>query len=146
MKNYSINQNTLALIPLGKDKTVVYDNHDCFIVEKKLTHLLDDSCKYNGSSISGRIKGTYSITGYLYKAPIIINEDKKLIFFPTCSPRLKDCAWINSNNISQIYNYNGKCLIEFSNQECVEIDTSYNIINNQFSRSLQLEKKFNKRS
>ena len=106
---------------------------------------MDKNCEYNGSSLNGRLKGTYSLTGFNYKAPLIIAEDKNLIFFPTCSPRLKDCAWINVNNINRIFSRNEKCLIEFFNEECLEFDTSYRIINNQYLKSLSLEKAFKNR-
>ena len=144
MSNYEITQKTLALVPLGKTKTIVYENHDCYIVESKLSKIMDDNCKYYGSSIEGRIKGTYSLTGFNNKSPIKIAEDKNMILFPTCSPRLKECSWINSNNINQIIDHKDKCLVEFNNKECLEFETSYNIINNQINRSLQLEKKFKK--
>ena len=131
MKDYKINNHTLALIPLGKRKTIIYENHECFIVDAKITTLLDESCKYNGSSLQGRLKSTNTLTGYSYKAPVIVSEDKNIILFPTCSPRLKECSWINSNNINQIIDHKDKCLVEFNNKECLEFETSYNIINNQ---------------
>lgn len=146
MAEYNINKNTLALVPLGKKKTIVYEDHECLIFDEKVDKLMDESCKYHGSTISGRIKGTQKLTGYSYKSPIIVKEEEKLIFFPTCSPRLKDCAWINANSISKIYNKDDKCLIEFDNSECLEVDVSYNIINNQISKSLVLEKNFEKRN
>ena len=145
MKDYTINKNTLALIPLGKKKTIIYENHDCYVIEQKISKIMDKNCEYNGSSLNGRLKGTYSLTGFNYKAPLIIAEDKNLIFFPTCSPRLKDCAWINVNNINRIFSRNEKCLIEFFNEECLEFDTSYRIINNQYLKSLSLEKAFKNR-
>lgn len=145
MSNYEITQKTLALVPLGKTKTIVYENHDCYIVESKLSKIMDDNCKYYGSSIEGRIKGTYSLTGFNYKSPIIIAEDKNLIFFPTCSPRLKECSWINVNNINKILKKPDGSIIEFINKEILEFDVSYNIINNQFLKSLNIETKFNKR-
>lgn len=145
MKDYTINKNTLALVPLGKKKTIIYENHDCYVIEQKISKIMDKNCEYNGSSLNGRLKGTYSLTGFNYKAPLIIAEDKNLIFFPTCSPRLKDCAWINVNNINRIFSRNEKCLIEFFNEECLEFDTSYRIINNQYLKSLSLEKAFKNR-
>jgi len=145
LKEYTINQDTLALIPLSKNKTVVYENHDCYIIEEKISKIMDSNCKYNGSSVEGRTKGTYSLTGYSYKAPIIISEDKDIIFFPTSSPRLKDCSWINVNNIDKIHSKDEKCLIEFLNDECIEVDTSFRIIQNQYLKSLSLQNAFKKR-
>ena len=145
MKDYEINKNTLALIPIGKKKTVIYEDHECYIVDEKILKIMDSNCKYFGSSISGRIQGTYSLTGFNYKAPIIVEEDKSIIFFPTCSPRLKDCAWINVNNIKKVHSKSEKSIIEFLNNECIEIDTSYRIIQNQYLKSLSLETAFKNR-
>ncbi len=139
MKDYEINSKTLAIMPLGKDKSVVYENHDCYIIEKKVNKIMDSSCQFYGSSYEGRLKGTLSLTGISYKAPIIIAEDKNIIFFPTSSPRLKDCGWISSNNIKKIYYKEDKCLIEFTNNELLEVESSYNIINNQILRASKLE-------
>ena len=145
MKDYTINENTLALMPLGKKKTVIYENHDCYIIDEKISKIMDKNCEYNGSSLEGRLKGSYSLTGYNYKAPIIIAEDKNLVFFPTCSPRLRECSWINVGNINKIYNKDDKCLVEFLNDECLEIDSSYRIIQNQYLKSLSLKNAFKNR-
>lgn len=142
MKNYTINQNTLALVPLGKKKTVIYENHDCYIIDEKINKIMDNNCQYNGSSLEGRVKGTYTLTGFNYKAPIMVSEDKNIVFFPTCSPRLKECSWINVGNIKKLYLKDNKCLIEFLNEECLEIEESFRIIQNQYLKSLSLQNAF----
>lgn len=145
MREYEITSETLALIPINKKTTLAYENHDCYIIEDSIGKIMDQNCKYYGSSIDGRIKGTYSLTGYNYKAPIILSENQNIIFFPTSSPRLKDCAWICVNNIKNITSKESKCLVEFLNQETLEFDTSYNIIKNQYLKSLSLENAFKNR-
>lgn len=145
MKDYFINQDTLALLPLGKKKTIVYENHDCYVIDKRISKIMDANCEYNGSSLAGRIKGTYNMTGFNYKTPIIVSEDEPTVFFPTCSPRLKECAWINVGNINRINDLNDKCRIEFLNNESLEIDSTYRIINNQYLKSLSLTNAFKNR-
>ena len=145
MKSYKITENTLAIVPLSKKKTVVYENHDYFILDKNVSSVINENCEYYGSSIDGRLKGTYAMLGFGYKAPIVMSEQDNMIFFPTCSPRLKECSWINAGNISNIYKKKDRCLVEFYNKETLEFDISYNIMNNQLSKSLLLEKKFKKR-
>ena len=130
MKDYNINKNTLALMPYGKNKSLVFEKHKYYIVNQKVNKLME---------------GTESLTGISYKAPIIVKEEENIIFFPTCSPRLKECSWINAGNISNIYKKKDRCLVEFYNKETLEFDISYNIMNNQLSKSLLLEKKFKKR-
>ncbi len=145
MKDYLINKNTLALIPLGKKKTVIYEDHDCYIIDEKIKKIMDTNCQYYGSSLEGRTKGTYKMTGLNYKAPIIISEQEPTIFFPTCSPRLKECAWINVENVERINKLDDKCQIEFLNNESLDIDSTYRIINNQYLRSLSLKNTFKNR-
>ena len=146
MKEYLINDNTLALIPLGKKKTIVYEDHDCYIIDEKINKIMDTNCQYYGSSLNGRVKKTNDITGQNYKAPIIVSENKPTVFFPTCSPRQRECAWINAGNIDRIKALEDKCQIEFLNNENLEIDASYRIINNQYLKSLSLENTFKNRN
>ena len=106
MKKYRIKDNTLALVPFNKNKTIAYEDHNYYIIDDRVANVINDNCEYYGSSIDGRLKGTYSLVGFSYKAPIVMSEDNKMIFFPTCSPRLKDCAWINLKNILDISKLN----------------------------------------
>ena len=138
MKKYRIKDNTLALVPFNKNKTIAYEDHNYYIIDDRVANVINDNCEYYGSSIDGRLKGTYSLVGFSYKAPIVMSEDNKMIFFPTCSPRLKDCAWINLKNILDISKLNDKTVIKFLNHEEINIDFSFNIIKNQYYKSLLL--------
>ena len=138
MKKYKINDNTLALIPLNKHKTVAYEDHNYYIIDDKVSSVLNENCEYYGSSVSGRLKGSYSLMGFSYKTPIVVSEQDNMIFFPTSSPRLNDCSWINVNNIRSIDKNDKKTTIIFTNGEEIEIEASYNIIKNQYFKSLQL--------
>lgn len=139
MKFYKINENTLAVVPFCKSKTVVYEKHNYFILDTCVSNVINDNCEYYGSSLEGRLKGTYSMLGFNYKAPIVMSEKNDTIFFPTCSPRLKECSWINANNVCNIYpTSNDKTIILFKNNEKIHLDTSFNIIKNQYYKSLSL--------
>ena len=61
-------------------------------------NIIENSCEYFGSSYLGRHEGTKKLIGITHKAPIIIEESKNLIYFPTTSPRLTDCVWIKYIN------------------------------------------------
>lgn len=145
MQDYEINKKTLAIVPFGKNKTIVYENHDCFILEERASKIMDSSCRYYGSSMEGRQKGTTSLTGITYKVPIVVSEENQIIFFPTSSPRLKDCAWISLSNVQRYFNQGDRIIIEFLNQEIIELPVSYNIINNQILKASRLESLFKKR-
>lgn len=146
MRDYEINEKTLAIVPFGKKKSIVYEDRDCFILDKPVNKIMDSSCKYYGSTFEGRQKGTTSLTGLTYKVPIIVSEENNIIFFPTSSPRLKDCAWISLNNINRYYDKKEKTLVEFLNQETVELPLSYNILNNQILKASRLESTLRKRT
>ena len=137
MNEYEINENTLAVIP-KKQKSVVYENKETFIVNKTANKIMEDSCEYFGSSLEGRQKGTTSLIGISHKAPIIIEESKELIFFPTTSPRLTKCSWISLSNIEKYYRHKNKLIIEFKNHKTVELDVSFGIIDNQYLRATKL--------
>lgn len=100
---------------------------------------MEDSCEYFGSSLSGRQKGTENLIGVSYKAPIIIEESKNIIFFPTTSPRLKNCNWISLNNLERYYTKNNKIVLEFKNKQKIMLNLSYGIIDNQILRASRLE-------
>jgi len=147
MKDYEISKETLAIIPYGENKSKVFEKDCNFIINDTPNRIMDDSCRYYGSSFSGRQKGTTNLTGISYKAPIIINEEGNIIFFPTSSPRLKKCCWVSLNNIDSYYYDFEKniCVIIFDNKQKIEFDMSYCILNNQILKSHRLESIINKR-
>ena len=139
MTDYEINTDTLALISLN-EKTKVYEKNKVFTVNKNANQIIEDSCTFFGSSLSGRQKGTSSLIGVNYKCPIIVEESRNLIFFPTCSPRLLSCSWIGINNIERYYKTAaGKVIIKFKNGQKIVLSSSFGIIDNQILRSTRLE-------
>lgn len=147
MRDYEISKDTLAIIPIGEKKSKIIEKGTSYIINQSPNKVMDDSCKYYGSSISGRQKGTANLTGISYKAPIIVQEDNNIIFFPTTSPRLKKCCWVSLNNIeSYYYDFEKKiCVVIFDNKSRLEFDISYCVLNNQILKSHRLESIVNKR-
>lgn len=145
MKNYEINSSTIALIPINEEQTKVIEVSNSFIVNMNSMKIIERSCEFFGSSYMGRHEGTKKLIGISYKSPIIIEESRNIIYFPTTSPRLSDCAWFNLNYISNYEDYNGKSLIYLENGENVEIDISVNSFDNQFLRATKLESILRKR-
>ena len=70
MKNYEINDETIAIISKGNKSQVITLN-DEFIVEKSGYKILDDSCKFYGSSYLGRLHSVKEMLSASYKLPII---------------------------------------------------------------------------
>ena len=147
MKDYEISKDTLAVIPIGDKKSKVVEKDNTYIINESPNRIMDESCRYYGSSINGRQKGTSNLTGISYKAPIIVQEEGNIIFFPTTSPRLKKCCWVSLNNIdSYYYDFEKKtCVIIFDNNSKIEFDISYCVLNNQVLKSHRLESIVNKR-
>lgn len=146
MQEYEINEKTLAILPFSKNKSIIYEGNDCYVLEKSVSKVMDASCRYYGSTIEGRQKGTAALTGITYKVPIIISEENNVIFFPTSSPRLKNCGWVSLNNINKFYEKENKMLIEFLNKEKIELSISENILKNQILKASLLESSIRKRT
>ena len=90
-------------ISLEKNSAGVDGNNIRVSVDNSVMNIIENSCEYFGSSYLGRHEGTKKLIGITHKAPIIIEESKNLIYFPTTSPRLTDCVWIALNSI--LYRY-----------------------------------------
>ena len=138
-KSYEINKYTIALIPLSASETKVIEEEKVYIIEKNSTDIINDSCKYFGSSLAGRKEGTKNLLGVSYKAPIIIEESRSIIFFPTSSPRFENCTWISLNHINDYLNKEGNGLVKFKNGTTIELTTSYGSLENQVLRATRLE-------
>lgn len=139
MKDYEINEETMAIIPINYYQTLVKEVDNEYIIEKKAYEIMENSCEYYGSSYKGRLTAAKKILNSSYKIPIIIEESENIIFFPTKSSLLEDCCWINYNFIKK-YSKNGKKVkIIFNNNEEIELDMSKLSLENQISRSSMLE-------
>ena len=145
MKDYEINEKTLAVIPSGTSKSKVYEDNDEFFVDKDVHTIMEESCQYFGSTLEGRQKGTTSLLGITHKTPIIVEETKEIIFFPTSSPRREICAWVSLNNLESYKKVDDKILLTFANNKEVELNTTYGIIDNQVLRATRLESILRKR-
>ena len=146
MQNYEINRNTLAIIPITKEITKIIEEDRDFIINLSSMQIIDDSCKYFGSSYEGRVEGTKNILGLKIKSPIFIEESSDLIFFPTKSPRNWSCIWINLNKIDDYEKVNSSTTkIFFSSGKAIKFNISYEIIDNQVLRATRLCVVFNKR-
>ena len=139
MDSYEVNKDTVALVPKGESKTIVYELDDSFIVDESPLQIMEESCEYFGSSFDGRVIGTSKLVGYTHKVPIIVEESKDLIFFPTLSPKNNDCSWLSYKHISKIEKYKEKTMIELLNGKKIIINASNAIIDNQLYRCFRLK-------
>ena len=145
LKEYEINSNTLIIIPISKKVSKVIEVQEEFLIEKNSTEIIDDSCKFFGSSYNGRFEGTKKLIGVNYKSPIIVEESREIIFFPTSSPRFDNCYWVCLNKIDKFQKTIHDSKIVFKNGLEVDIPVSYSSLENQILRSTLLESKLRDR-
>lgn len=136
---YTISDKTCAIVPINKEKTKVYELDDIIEINENAFDIVNRSCLKYGSSYVGRAASTKYAIGYSHKAPICINQHNNVIFFPTKSPRLKDCAWISYNNIYIYSRLNKMCSITFKNKSTINVSSSFLTVQNQMFRSSRLE-------
>lgn len=139
MNSYEINSETQAIIPIGDDKSKIIEGNRTLIVNQTPMKIIDRSCKYFGSSYQGRFIGTKNLIGVSHKAPIIIEETKEIIFFPTNSPRLDNCAWLSLKHLQNYKKSNNNSIITFNSGYLLDLDISYGSLDNQVLRATRLE-------
>lgn len=139
LESYEINSHTVALLPIEGNYTKVIEEDSIYTVEKNTTEIINDSCKYFGSSFVGRKEGTKALMGISYKAPIIVEETKNLIFFPTSSPRFENCTWISLKHVNNYLKSSQNSLVTFKNGKQLELEISYGSLENQVLRATRLE-------
>lgn len=146
MEDYEISSATLAIVPLGEEVSKVYEEEDEYIIQKSANSIIKDNCEFYGSSYEGRCIGTKTLTGIKTKFPIIIEESRNIIFFPTSSTRTKQSTWIALNKIKDISkkeHQNSEIL--FKNQDTLDLDISVNSLENQIVRATMLKSKLYER-
>jgi competence protein ComK len=144
MNNYVINRDTLAILPNGKGKSLVYDGLEVYEVNMSPTLLIKRNCLLNGSSYEGRLKSSDYLINCKYKTPILVNDKHNLIFFPTNSTRLQTCSWISCGIIVKIYRSERGTSILFNTDVVITINISFYVIYNQYLRAVNLDSKLRK--
>jgi comK protein len=137
--NYEINEGTLAILAKNK-KSLILEDDKKYVVDSLPFDVVDHSCKYFGSSYEGRKEGTKEILHINYKVPIIVDNSRNLIFFPTNSPISDDCSWLSLKSIKSIKegDFNTTDVI-FNNGVSINIPVSKRTIDNQILRASRLD-------
>ena len=138
--DYEITFDTQAIIPIDENTTKAIEEDEEYIVNNNILNVLEHSCEYFGSSYAGRKEGTKKLLGVTHKAPIIIEESRKMIFFPTSSPEKSSCIWINLEKVDNYFKVDKKSsAIKFKNGDVLRLDISYGSLANQILRSTRLK-------
>ena len=140
MDNYEINAATLCIIPIDKEKSYVYEYDKKFIVNMPIFKIIERSCLFFGSTYDGRRQSSCFILNTMHKVPIIIEETRELVFFPTNSPGNKKCMWISYNNLECVDKINSDySMLSFKNDNKIKVAVSYFILTNQLIRCKKLK-------
>lgn len=145
MEDYEINSSTLAILPLDEETSRVYEEEETYIVKKSSNSIIKDNCEFYGSTYEGRCVGTKSLTGIKGKYPIIIEESRNIIFFPTSSIRNNQSSWFALNKIKTYEKINNNSKILFKNDKSLNLDMSYYSLENQIFRANLLSAKLYER-
>lgn len=142
---YEIDLSTLMLIGLDDVSTKVVTTDNEFIIKESCKKIIDNSCKYFGSSLVDRVKATNRLVKMASKTPIVVEESRNIIFFPLKSTREKNNIWISFNNLDTYTKDNNKTIFTFKCGKQISLNFSYYIIDNQVTRSLILDYELNNR-
>ena len=134
-----INKNTVMIIPINDKKSRIIETDDDYIVDDNAYSIMERSCLYFGSSYEGRLSSSKSILGSIYKAPIVVEESRNIIFFPVKSSVEKQNIWISLNNLISYNKKKKKTIITFKKDKQILLDIPYFSIDNQVLRSTLLE-------
>ena len=142
---YEIDTSTLMLIGLNEESTKVVTVEDEFVIHECCKKIMDNSCRFFGSSLTDRIKATNRLVKMASKTPIIVEESRNIIFFPLKSTREKNNIWVSFNNLDKYEKNEDKTIFYFKNGTTISIKFSYYIVDNQVTRSLILDYEINMR-
>lgn len=137
---YEISNGTLAIVPEENEKSLIYEDDEKYVVDEIPFKIMEDSCKYFGSSYNGRKESARDILGAEYKVPIIVEDSENLIVFPTTSPAAADCVWVSLKRMKKFEKVDGfNTKIIFDNNKEIIVPCSYRTIENQVSRASRLD-------
>ena len=137
---YEFSKGTLAIVPNENESSLVYEDDDRYIIDQTPFKIMEESCKYFGSTYAGRKDSARSILGAEYKVPIIVEDSDNLIVFPTTSPQSTDCTWVSLKRIKSFVKIDSSnTKIFFDNGKEIIVPCSYRTIENQVSRASRLD-------
>lgn len=136
-----VTPSTMAVIKQSDRKgsiaSHVFEEDTDYIVNSSPTRIIEQACKFFGSSLKGRQEGTRDVSGINYKSPIAIDPLSGMYFFPTTSPSNSACSWIGHSHIEHVYKAGKGTEIILKNGQRVLLDVSYGSIRNQVQRTAQ---------
>lgn len=139
---YEINVETMALLPHYDEHanlhTIVMEETGAFSVPLSPLKLIDESCRYYGSSYAGRLEGIKRVMGIAKKAPIAVSVELSIFFFPHESPSNDSCVWLSHTHIESLEKKDKqRTVVFFSNGESLVVNASKNQLETKVLRTAQ---------
>lgn len=146
--DYEINDETLAVIPTEKGKCEAIELHGNIPIKDTSLTVIEHSCEYFGINYKTRLNSTYKFIKARYKAPVVVEESSRIIFFPISSPRNKDTVWMSYNNILAYEKSDEKneTIVKFNNGYSMNVPVSYYTFNSQYSKAARLHASYSVRN
>lgn len=142
MNNYVLNEDILCftqdsdnedeILVIEKTRKIKF-NDDCFKFLKKC-------CRLYGHSYNIQRQFVIDNFNFYIKTPIVLSEYSMIIFFPTASPRSKNCVWISYNNVDRYVKEDNYTKIYFKGGKILNVSASYSTIDNQITKCIKIEK------
>lgn len=140
LNEYEINADTLILIPITANRTKVIEINDTFFVNNSTLSIIKKSCLFFGCSYEGRREAVKYLVGIDMKVPVLIEESRNIIFFPTSSCVKRNSIWVSYQNLLKYTKFNEfSTVLYFCNNKKLKVDIKHNLIDNQVIRCLKLE-------
>ena len=142
VNDYDIHSETMALLPhfdrFANLNTIVMEENGHFLVPIAPKKVIDESCRYYGSSYEGRLEGVKRVMGISKKAPIAISAELGIFFFPLESPSNASCVWLSHSHIEKVKeNDQRQALIVFVNGQSLVAPASRNQVEVKLLRTAQ---------
>ncbi len=140
--SFEITPLTMAIVPYedkeGGVGTRILEKNTDYYVDVLPSKVIDEACKYFGSSLKGRQDGTFSISELTHKVPIAIDPYSGMYYFPTESPLRSTCIWIAHTHVKKIKEAtHQRTEVIFTNDKRLIVDISYGSMQNQINRTAQ---------
>jgi competence protein ComK len=137
---YEVSKGTLAIVPNEKNTSLVLEDEERYIVNNNPFEIMEESCKYFGSTYQARKQAAKEILGAEYKVPILVDELNNIIALPTTSPLSVDCIWLSLTRIKKIERVSDFVTkVIFDNDLVLNVPCSYRSVESQISRAYRLE-------
>jgi competence protein ComK len=140
VEDYIINRFTMAIIPdSNKICTEVLEYEENLVVQKRPMEVIDQSCRYFGSSFNGRKDGTKDLIRVTHKSPVVIDPANSIYFFPTTSSTRSQCVWLSHGYVKDYSKTDhDNTIVTFTNGKEITLTMSVGSFEKQLFRTAQL--------